>query len=148
MPDNNQQTDKLVCGNYCITTDELYSTPPTHKGSVMALIGELGCSQICARWVPQMLTYAQKEEGKTSHWPFAPTWYKRWGLPAAVCHRGRNLGPAVQTQIQMAVNGVVPHSIPKEGEIIRVSLQQKIHGYSLLGWERCDCHITSPAIWQ
>jgi len=49
MPDNNQQTDKLVCGNYRITTDELYFNPPTHKGSVMALIEELGHSQICAR---------------------------------------------------------------------------------------------------
>lgn len=107
MPDNNQQTDKLVCGNYRITTEELYSTPPTHKGSVMALTEELGCSKICAQWVPQMLTDAHKEEGKTSHRPFAPTWYKRWGLPAAVCHRGRNLGPPVQTQMQVAVTEVV-----------------------------------------
>jgi hypothetical protein len=91
MPDNNQQIDKLVCGNYCITTDELYSTPPTHKGSVMVITEELGCSKICAWWVPQMLTDAHREQGKARHWPFAPTWYKRWGLPAAVCHRGRNL---------------------------------------------------------
>jgi len=67
MPDNNQQIDKLVCGNYGITTDELYFTPPTYKSSVMALNEELGCSKICARLVPQMLTDAHKEEGKTSH---------------------------------------------------------------------------------
>jgi len=77
MPDNNQQIDILISGNYCITTDELCSTPPTHNGSVMSLTEELGCSKICARWVPQILTDAHKEEGKTSHWPYAPTWYKR-----------------------------------------------------------------------
>jgi hypothetical protein len=32
----------------------------------------------------------------------------------------------------VAVTGVVAHDIPKEGEIVRVSLQQKIHVYSLL----------------
>jgi hypothetical protein len=33
----------------------------------------------------------------------------------------------------MAVTEVVPHDIPKEREIVRVNLQQKIHGYILLG---------------
>jgi hypothetical protein len=148
MPDNNQQTDILISGNYCITTDELCSTSPTHNSSVMALTEELGCSKICVRWVPQMLIDAHKKEGKASHWPCAPTWYNRWGLPAAVCHSGRNLGPPIQTQIQVAVTGVVAHDIPKEGEIVRVSLQHTIHVYSLLGWERCDCHITSLVIRQ
>jgi hypothetical protein len=114
----------------------------------MALTEELGCSKICAQWVPQMLTDAHKVEGKTSQWPFAPTWYNGWEFPAAVCHRGRSLGPSVQTQIQVTVTEVVPHDIPKKGEIVRVNLQQKIHGYNLLGWERCDCHISSLAIWQ
>lgn len=49
----------------------------------------------------------------------------RGGLPAAICHRGRILDPPVQTQIQVAINGVVPHDITKDQEIVRVSLQQK-----------------------
>jgi hypothetical protein len=75
--------------------------------------------------LPQVSIDAQKEEGKTSHWPSAPTWYTRWGFPAAICHRGRILNPLVQTQIQVAINGVVPHYIPKNEEIVSVSLQQK-----------------------
>jgi hypothetical protein len=67
MPDNNQQIDKLICGNYCITTDELCSNPPIHNGSVMALTKELGGSKICAQSLPQVLTDAHKKEGKISH---------------------------------------------------------------------------------
>jgi hypothetical protein len=67
MPYNNQQIDKLICDNYCITTDELCSTPPMHNGSVTALTEELGGSKICAQSLPQVSIDAQKEEGKTSH---------------------------------------------------------------------------------
>jgi hypothetical protein len=63
-PDNIQQVYNLICGNYCITTDEICSTLPTCKSSGIANIVQLGCSKICAQQVPQMLTDALKEEGK------------------------------------------------------------------------------------
>lgn len=47
--------DELICGNHCITTDELCTTAFLSKGKESEIIEQLGCSKVFACWLPQML---------------------------------------------------------------------------------------------
>lgn len=67
MPHSIHQVDELICGDHCITTDELCSTLYISKGSVMASIALLGDSKVCAHWVTKMPTVARKETETNSH---------------------------------------------------------------------------------
>jgi hypothetical protein len=52
MPHNTCQVDELIHGDCCVTTYEFCSTLSTSKGSIMAIIEELGYSKVCACSVP------------------------------------------------------------------------------------------------
>jgi hypothetical protein len=47
-----------------ITTRELTAILGIGKGSINKIIHRLGCSKLCARWVPQSLTEEHKEQRK------------------------------------------------------------------------------------
>jgi hypothetical protein len=61
MPHSFYWADKLICSEHCITTDELCRALYILKGTVMAIVEQLGYSKVCALWVPWMLTGAYKE---------------------------------------------------------------------------------------
>jgi len=52
--------EELISSDHQIITDELCFTAPISKGTVMAIIEELGYSKVGAQWVKQNLTVAQK----------------------------------------------------------------------------------------
>jgi len=68
----------------------------------MAIIEQLGCSKVCAVWVPQILTVVYKEQRSS-----ALIWHWRWELPAAYLHGGWNLAWQFRTQTQVVFDGMV-----------------------------------------
>jgi hypothetical protein len=65
IPHHSPHVDVPICGDHH-TTDELCSTLPVSKGSLMAVTKELGYSKVCSCWVPQMVIAANKEMRKAT----------------------------------------------------------------------------------
>jgi hypothetical protein len=84
------QVGKLICGDRCIRTNKLCSTLYIGKGSVMAIIEQLGYSKVCACWVTRMLTVLCKETESICYRSFAQIQHWRWELPVADRHAGWN----------------------------------------------------------
>jgi hypothetical protein len=53
---NNCRVGAIIRGDRRATMDELCSMLSISKGGFMDIIKDLGCSKVCARWVPRMLT--------------------------------------------------------------------------------------------
>jgi len=71
-------TDKLIHGNCCITTDELWSVLFMDKGSVMALLKSLAVLT-STDWVPWLLTDAHRQ-GEQLPLICAPIWQGSLGF--------------------------------------------------------------------
>jgi hypothetical protein len=75
MPHNIRRVEELI-HSYCYVTDGLCYNLSVCKGSVIAVIEELGYSKVCDNWVPRILRYASKETGEQSQLIFCTnmTW--------------------------------------------------------------------------
>ena len=58
---NIDQEDALIKENRCITINELAESLGVSAGSAVKIMGTLGYSKVCARWVPRQLTEAHKQ---------------------------------------------------------------------------------------
>jgi hypothetical protein len=93
-------TDKLIHGNCCITTDELWSILFMDKGSVMAITEEPGCSKVYSLG-DMIADRCTQRQGQQLLLIFAPIWQWSLGLPVADCHGGQKLGPTLWTWTKM-----------------------------------------------
>ena len=93
-------TDKLIYGNCCITTDELWSILFMDKGSVMAITEEPGCSKVYSLGA-MIADRCTQRQGEQLPLVSAPIWQWSLGLPVADCHGGLNLDPTLWTWTKM-----------------------------------------------
>jgi hypothetical protein len=120
----------------CCTTEELCSSLSTCKGSVMAIIEELGYFKICACWAKWMLTGEHRDQESNHNWSFAPMTLE----VRTCCHRlswEMNSGPTTLYPNQSSIDGTAPYDITKEEVVQECAISWINHGYSLLEWERC-----------
>jgi hypothetical protein len=123
-------TDKLIYGNYRITTDELCFTLFIDKGGIMAITEEPCCSKVYSLG-PMKAERCTQRQGEQQPLIFAPIWQWCLRLPVADCHVGQNLGPPLWTWTKIQWTEWCHMTSPKQ-KFKRVPYAGKT--VSLSGW--------------